>query len=167
MGITSVGKSTFINSAPPDRVAKVEVGKEMRRRYPPERFRGLAAMPDTEDEVFEIYQEQLREAYRSGKEFILVDGQPRMVSQIRRVMEFYPMIPREAIWLHVDDTILEERIEARFPDDPGSRELAVKRMTNDKTQLFPVIFELLRIDTPITTINHTDAFNHELFWSKR
>lgn len=166
-GTTCVGKSTFMAQAQEimgSRVGLVEVGKEMRRRYPPERFRGLGAMEDTEDEVFEIYTAQLRKAFGANCDFILVDGQPRLPSQIDRVLSFFPAVTKKVWWLFAEEETVNRRLNHRFKEDEEGFKLAQQRVTNDKVQLYPIAWELLHRRIPILTIEHYDGFNHPLFW---
>ena len=169
VGTTCVGKSTFLEKAKEilqERAGLVEVGKEFRKRYPPERFRGLAAMPDTEEEAFEIYTEQIREAYRDKCEYILVDGQPRSLTQVERVLAFYPGITKEAWWLSVDEEEIHSRLVGRSPVYSEDYKLSYARITNDKIQLFPVIWSLIRRGVLIRCIEHTYLFNYVNFWEQ-
>ena len=168
MGITCVGKSTFMEKTKDvlnSKVGLVEVGKEMRKRYLPERFRGQAAMEDTEDEVFEIYTEQVDQFIRAECNLILVDGQPRFESQVSRIWEHLPEIKRSCLWLFVSDEVVTARINKRFPKDASSHGLSVKRITNDKIQLFPVLWQLLNRNIKITSLHHHSVFDYESFWS--
>lgn len=133
-GITNVGKSTLIDRCRdiPD-LGVIEVGKEMRRRHPPEYFKGLAALPETETEVWQICEEQYAAAANAGKRAILVDGQPRMPSQ---VVEMYRRFgPYRVIHLYASHPTLAARAAAR-DTDPGKVELNRKRLVNDYNQLY-------------------------------
>jgi len=176
MGVTCVGKSTFMQRSVDimgNKIGLVEVGKEMRKRYPPERFRGQAAMADTEDEIFEIYTKQLKS--QLDKEIILVDGQPRFESQVPRIWNQHPEISKSCLWLHISDCVIQGRIRERFSiEDPtdcfekgtqaAKRDLAQQRVTNDKIQLFPVLWLLISRGVKITPLEHLSDFNHRLFW---
>ena len=151
MGVTCSGKTTFIDlcTVSRKRFGAIKVGNEMLLRYPPERFNGLAAMDDTEEEVWEIFQEQLDDRISEGKSIILVDGQPRTVSQVDKCLEAASEAGFSAkfLWFHVTSKELNERLGKRFEMQSGAHELSRhelsrQRMTNDKIQLYDVIQEL-------------------------
>lgn len=152
MGVTCVGKDYMIEYAQrtyPDKVGIVQVGKEFRRRYPPEFFQGKGAMKSTEDEAFNIFVELLNAA--QDKKYVFVSGQPRLESQVDRIMRPYP---GEVIWLHAPDDLLQERIITRFPEGSEkweeARKLSFDRINNDKKQLYDVLFRLKQNRIKIT-----------------
>lgn len=156
IGTTCSGKDYLAEAAEkdyPKTFGVVQVGKEMRRRHPPEYFRGLGAMPHTEDEAQNIYKEQLNSAKAAGKSKIIIVGQPRMKSQVNKV--FLPN-PGKVIWLNAADNVIKARIKERFVNDHAALDLANARVTNDKLQLFEVLFELLHLGTKIQCFN-TDS----------
>lgn len=165
-GVTCVGKDTLMDRADqiyPNLVGLVNVGKEFRRRYPPEYFKGKGAMQSTEVEAREIFEEQLNARIKEDKRIILVSGQPRLVSQLDFTMRKYP---GTLLWMHVSDETLMKRLEGRFPGDPGAFELSKKRLSNDRIQLFDVMFEILKRGYPFITFDgdyeQMDALIHNL-----
>lgn len=137
LGVTNVGKSTLLSSLNKEEFATVEVGKEMRRRYPAEFFKGKAAMQETEDEAFEIFTEQYAAA---GEKPVVIDGQPRQVSQIDRVLKVlkYPFF----ILLHAPEEELKHRIHKRDKDTEWAS-LSERRLDADRIQLYDVLAELM------------------------
>lgn len=147
LGVTNVGKSTLLSSLDKEEFATVEIGKEMRRRYPPEFFKGKAAMSETEDEAFRILTEQLKEA--NGRP-VVIDGQPRMRSQVTRVLD--TLTNPHFILLTCYDEELRRRINARDSDE-ANRELSRQRLINDKVQLYDVLTALIYLK------EHVEVFN--------
>lgn len=139
------------------RVGSVSVGSEMRRRHPPSFFRGQAAMPETEEEVWEIYRGQLDAALDAKCDVVFVDGQPRMISQVSAVVsdmdDRFPRDggpPRRSLWeypalfmhLVAPDKELIRRMEIRDGDDPEKLKLSRSRMSRDKEQLYDVLADI-------------------------
>lgn len=165
MGPTCSGKSTFIQSlltTNPDTIGAIEVGKEMRRRHPPEYFNGLGAMEHTEKEVWDIFEEQF-EANR-GKRIILVDGQPRLPSQVDKLIDFASKHLHTLYYLLFNVTKEEtfERLQKRHADDLKSQALGFARSTNDKVQLYDVLVELTKQDQGIGMFVYPDISFMEL-----
>lgn len=149
IGVTCAGKSFFLDKYRDDpNVGLVEVGKEFRKRYPPGHFEGKGAMEKTEKEALQIYDEMV-EANRD-KNVILVDGQPRQVSQVKTVVNRY-LRPEIVLWLHASDNMIEKRIALR---DPASQELARQRSVNDRVQLYDTLYYLYKTGI---TIHVTDS----------
>ena len=172
MGITCSGKSEFLKrfDGHPN-IAVVSVGKEFRRRYPPERFRGLAAMVDTEVEAWEIFTEQYKAAFENvNTRVILIDGQPRawfQIDKMFRVIGYFDLVnfmqtELKFLLLHAPEEVIRSRIEKRFAlGEPlerqtctgdgfedraailANRALASDRFINDSVQLYNVITELM------------------------
>lgn len=143
MGVTCSGKTTFIDfcTEEEEKIGAIKVGEEMRLRHPTEYFDGLAAMDSTEDEAWEIFNEQLADNVRRGKSIILVDGQPRLPSQVDHclgIVESQGFICK-FLWFHVDNEELDKRMNGRFEGQIGALNLAKLRMINDKVQLYDVI----------------------------
>jgi len=106
----------------------------------------MAAMPDTEDVVWEIFDEQYVAAVSSGARVILVDGQPRMVEQIHHMLANYPR--PEVWWLNA----LPETQALRAGRRPD-HELRTARIDNDRVQLFDVIHRLVATGIPLRAID--------------
>lgn len=142
MGATCSGKSTFIDRCTEsnNKFGSIKVGEEMRRRHPPEYFDGLGAMQHTEDEAWEIFTSSLDDNVRRGKSIVLVDGQPRLPSQVEKC--FRAASERSFVWIilwfMVDEDELKRRMLERFKGKTGELGLAKERMVNDKCQLYDV-----------------------------
>ena len=159
MGVTNAGKTTLIDKLveQDSRIGAVQVGKEFRRRYPPGHFAGQGAPDHTEEEALRIYSELLDLA--KDKQIVLVDGQPRRMSQVPLVIEGAHKAGfnnQHALWLWEPDEVLLERILLRFPGDSlperQGRELCHQRLVNDKKDLYPVLWHMTRAGVPFTTI---------------
>jgi adenylate kinase family enzyme len=146
MGVTCSGKSTFIQSKAKDkRFGSIEIGKEMRKRHTPDYFNSLGAMPHTEKEVWEIFEQQY--AAVANAQVILIDGQPRLPSQVSRLMDHAKWVGRELhyVFFSVDKDETFRRLMGRFPNDAQSQALSLARSINDKVQLYDVVVELVRL----------------------
>lgn len=139
VGVTNSGKSTLLNALRSDpTIGLIEVGKEMRRRHPPEYFDGQGAMAKTEAEVWEIVDEQYAAAVRSGRRMVICDGQPRLPGHVEKMVERFGLL--HLLQLHADHDVLEERARRR-DSDPQTLELSHRRLTNDYIQLYQVLAE--------------------------
>ncbi len=160
LGITCTGKDTLVERMVekyPD-VGAVQVGKEFRKRYPPERFKGLGAMPDTEKESWEIFDEQL--ALCKDKSIVLITAQPRMESQVNEIMNRCVIKP-EFYALTCSKEELQRRIIKRFDNqEEGWLTLAQQRVNNDKIQLYEVLLTLAKWDVSLAgVLDTTDALD--------
>lgn len=154
-GTTCVGKDYFIETALdryPNIFGAVQVGKEFRKRYPPEHFEGKGALIKTEDEAFDIFCEQWTKSFDAGKKYILVSGQPRLQSQVKRLSDFVQG-KQTILFLWVPDEVIHRRIEDRFKTDDNWRAAAKQRFINDKIQLFDVLFTLFENQIPVRTVD--------------
>lgn len=176
MGPTGAGKSTVVSNADVytqlnDNLIglsyksyhAVEVGKEFRKRYPPEYFNGKAAMPHTEDEAYSIFEEQFIKAVdhhalmcQSNPDFetvVLIDGYPRTPLQVDRCQEligdctdFYGVV-----WLDCDEQEREQRLNYRDINE-STRELSRKRFESDYGYYMKVVARLVEnLQKPDTT----------------
>lgn len=153
-GSTNVGKSTYIEKAAANRgpwsnlkIATAQIGKELRKRYPPSYFKGSGACDHTEKEALDLLQQFVDQS--QDADVLLIDGQPRRVDHIDPILKMCPEL--EVIWLFEPDEIITERAKKRAEqsDDPiGHFKLSKARMVNDKLQLWPVVWELLRRKVP-------------------
>lgn len=148
IGGTNAGKSTFLhqlaNHSPALGVHLVEVGKILRAKYPPEKFKGQMAPDETEKEAWSLYCAGVREGFKNPLcSFILVDGQPRRMSQYSKVAaqaERCEAVGLETwfVLVHAPYEIREARALVRDPVGPA-RDLSTARL---KTEL-PTILELV------------------------
>lgn len=125
-GPSCAGKSTLIDQirALRPQWASIHVGRELRRRYPPQHFAGRDARADTEAEVWEIFDQQLAEARASGAPVTLVDGQPRLATHYIRLQD------RDRHWCLIEllpplATLLE-RARARSGADATYSEMRIR-----------------------------------------
>jgi hypothetical protein len=155
LGITNAGKTTlmeYIEQNCPT-FGTIQIGKEMRKRHPPEYFGGLAAMPHTEKEVWEIFDDQLKAAEDSGKRCVVIDGQPRLASQVTEVEERLWNI--RYIQIVAPHEVLMERAQKRAKD-AANLELSMKRLVNDYQQLYYVIAEIMLRGQRCIVVDSTD-----------
>jgi hypothetical protein len=138
MGVTCSGKTTWIDKQ--KNVGKVQVGKEMRKLFPPGYFKGRGAMTETEEVALRVFQEQFEKEKHNLA--VLVDGQPRLVSQIDPILDITGK-QCSVMWFQASDDELLARLRRRFPDDSESYDLAIQRMKNDRIQLYDVLHELI------------------------
>lgn len=152
-GVTCVGKDFFIEAAVamhPRIFGQVQVGKELRKRHPPEHFKGLGAPTHTEDEALDIFREQHAAEVAAGKKIILVSGQPRRMNQVPKVMAY---APGEVLWLFADESVIMGRLDGRFVGNEAGRQLSLDRLTNDRVQLYDTLFTLVSDGYSIRTLD--------------
>lgn len=165
LGVTCVGKDSlieFLAQKFPNDIGTIQVGKEFRKRYPPEFFKGLGAMQSTEDEAYKIYCEE-REKCRD-KKHIFVSSQPRLITQVSRIEESEPGTKRLYIFIRCSEEEINRRINERFPLDDleitsseyhkalNSRHLASDRVINDRIQNYDVLLELIAREAEIIVL---------------
>lgn len=142
MGVTNAGKSTLMDEVDQiPTIGKIEVGKELRRRHPPEYFKGKAAMEETEREVWDIFSEQFQNALDAKCRAVCVDGQPRMVRQVQEMYDRYGRF--SVLLLDAPRDILKERARQRDEGDAGLVDLSMQRLINDYEQLLSVFGHML------------------------
>ena len=166
LGTTCVGKSTLIEKAAEysKDVHIIQVGKELRRRHPPEYFQGKGAMDFTEHEVEEIFSEEVHKAAMLGKCEILVDGNPRSIEQLY-LLGLFPAIEPRFWWINAKESLVEKWLNKRFAGDYDGRELAQQRIINDRVQLYPLLFTLqYEHDVQFVCINMVEGFGYSLFF---
>lgn len=149
LGITCAGKDTLMEyiASNYEGVGLVQVGKEMRKRHPPEYFKGLGAMQSTEEEVRQIYCEQYGQVKHNR--LVLVSSQPRLISQVSFVYEVDGHRKRAFLFIRASDAEINHRVNERFPNwrtDEShlkSRELSLQRINNDRIQNYDTILEII------------------------
>lgn len=171
LGKTCVGKSTLIEKALAysDKIGACEVGKEFRRRYPPDHFKGLGAMQDTEKEALEILDMFFEKAKAENKEWILVDGQPRLVSSINKILWRHNPEDENVWWCYVPPEVAIKRAHGRFdtttPVGRESAKLASDRLVNDAVQLYDVMWHMVCEQAiPILGVELIDGFDYDRFF---
>lgn len=158
MGPTCAGKSTLINrllTVAPDLVGAVEVGKMLRAKYGEAYFKGQAAPQHTQDEAWQMYQDGVKANIDAKKRLILVDGQPRDISQARQIVGLWRNPHRsEFLLIHADHEVREQRARATRQGD--NLELAVARLNNDYRNCYVVMTELLKRNEVIRVFDTTE-----------
>jgi len=144
IGPSCAGKGTFIASERNrENVAFVEVGREFRKRYPPEHFRGCGSPDHLEAEALQIFQEQFTAALTDCPDIIYVDGQPRRTSQV--IPTAPPQFNRRMyLIISAADTVLAARALQRFGGENNEGyAICRKRAVNDRVDLFDVLHALI------------------------
>lgn len=166
LGITNSGKSTLLHKFQSElQCGTVEVGKEMRRRHPPEYFKGRGAMQETEEEALQIFKQQFFVGTQADQpNLVVIDGQPRMLSQIEPCFSYAQSlgyIPKVGV-LGCSDEKIKQRIQQRDTTRQAF-ELSMKRMVNDKVQLHEVLVELIKHKVPLAYLDSKlSAYNNLL-----
>lgn len=175
MGPTCSGKSTFLNyckEQEPDRVGVIEVGKLFRAKYPPEYFEGFAALEKTRQEAWDIFTECLYQNFTRKLDLILVDGQPRDISQVKAVLESqFVQIPRRVnpdstetilppitwrkrfFYFYCPREVQQQRAENRHPTGGKELTLAQVRIDNDRLLYHDVLVALMANWATIEVVN--------------
>jgi hypothetical protein len=152
VGATSVGKSTFLQTIKDVgglQVHLVEVGKQMRAKYPPEHFKGQCNPAHTAAEALQMCLEGIEEAgEKAGAKIILVDGQPRDVGQAEEILgwRFQDHRTKAVIHLMCHRDERERRARVREKNNPGALQLALDRLDRDVLQLHEVLITFDRYD---------------------
>lgn len=146
MGPTCAGKSTLmqvLKDRLPTKIGLVEVGKELRAKYPPSYFAGQNNPAHTAAEAWELCVAGIRREGDAGKTHILIDGQPRDVPQVRKCLNEFPGQPKRFVLLTADLEVRRQRAMAGRSANPENLELALQRLTNDMISYYAVLAELL------------------------
>lgn len=189
LGMTNAGKSSFLNSMKStfgERVALVEVGKQMRAKYldpssphyDPDYFKGQAAPEHTQAEAWNMHLDGVRAGALSGAELILVDGQPRDPEQV-------DMIQQDMIgtihWLegtevrfevsflliHCEHAQRVARLSDRFPDagtDEAQRtgyRLGIERLAHDYQSMYRTTTAMARMRMAYEVLDTTSMVGVE------
>lgn len=150
-GVSGAGKSTAMKMFEAcEGFGLIRVGDEMRRRHSLEDFKGKAAMEETEAEVWEIFDAQYQQAVANDCRAIAMDGQPRLVPQVYKILRTYGRFT--VLWLHCDDEELRARASQRS-NSQEEFELHFQRLTNDRVQLFDVIHLLSRAGVTVAAFD--------------
>lgn len=165
LGCTCSGKTTFIETAKAstefgDLFDSVNIGQILRKRHPPEYFEGKGAMAKTEPEVKALFFDAVHSFVGGNREYLLVDGMPRLVSQLPWVVDaarMYDIRNVSFLWFHADDDVRLARGIAR-DSDPAAVELMKNRLVGDKILYYDVLHALIeRYDFLVSTINTTEG----------
>lgn len=159
MGPTCVGKSTLfkhIGEKHNDVSGLVEVGKQMRAKYPPDYFKGLNNPKHTAAEAWQMCEIGVNQHLAAGKDYVFVDGQPRDVDQVHLMLKTFN-VPVKFVLMHATAEVCEQRARINRADDPANLELALARIRNDRVSYYDVLATLLGckvvVDLMIDTSN--------------
>lgn len=144
-GPTCVGKTTTLDAViadPNNNAVGCFIGREMRRRHPPEYFDGAMASEKTEPEVRDIFMDVYVDFLKSDKQFLLCDGIPRLPSQVRFLNDVFKNTHMEAprslsvalVVFTLSDTVRAERMRQRG-GTASEQALAEVRFHKDKAML--------------------------------
>lgn len=116
----------------------------MRKRHPPEYFKGQAAPRHTQEEAWRLFMEGYESAL-SWAEIIVVDGQPRSLDQNEKICALSG-VHKQFIFLHAPIGERERRARAKYEmgadKDEGALQLAMDRMKNDILTYHEVLIDL-------------------------
>ncbi len=167
MGPTNAGKSTFLQymrQYNPDRVGLVEVGKILRSRYPASYFEGQAAPTKTAEEAWMIMVSEIALYKAAGKSVIFIDGQPRAIEQVQRMLKYYcdsEDYECAFINLYAPEYIRRIRATKRDGHDSEKLSLSLARMAGDLPRLYEVISILMNNGQEVLTFD-TSAQSYDL-----
>lgn len=151
VGATNVGKSSFltaIRDVGGNQVHLVEVGKQLRAKYPPEHFQGQCNPAHTADEALQMCLDGIEAGEKAGAKIILVDGQPRDVKQAQDILAWRGAGNRTKAVIHLmcPREERERRARVREAEHPSALELALARLDRDVLQLHEVMIAFDRFD---------------------
>lgn len=158
MGPTGAGKSTLLRAIEygwPQLTGTVEIGKLLRAKYGDGYFKGQAAPEHTQAEAWALYIEHVEKAIVDGKKIILVDGQPRDISQAVGCVDqdWSVDVDRRFVWVDAPEEQRLGRVTERDAGNDDALELARDRMTNDYRNCYLVFVELLRRGVPMEMVD--------------
>lgn len=143
MGATNSGKTTMIEQLS-DVYYPVMVGRELRKRFPPDYFDGQAAPAKTDELAFQIMCEGIQEAHDKAM-IPIVDGQPRNQVQLewckRDFIDRDGMFECKFIHLWAPREIRVARAKARDTDE-AKLKLSMDRMDGDVLTLYDLWLQL-------------------------
>ena len=154
LGNTGSGKTTlldFLTSAWPDDITGISVGREFRKKYPPEFFEGQAAPAHTEQEAMSMYTDFVTERRDHGYGLIIVDGQPRKQSQVAACINNASGLQHDFLLVHADHGIRNDRLDSSRSG--SSLELAIRRLDTDYRNQYEVMVELARLGLELNIVD--------------
>jgi hypothetical protein len=156
MGVTNAGKSTFIAKAPAA-WGRVEVGKMMRAKYPPDYFKGSAAPAHTAAEAWQMYLAGIADCEDRGCGIVLVDGQPRDHKQTDAVLASrrHGRFLRMFLHLWAPAAVLTERARARDAGDAAKMALSQQRLRNDVGPNYDILCRLVAANESVVAFDTT------------
>jgi adenylate kinase family enzyme len=163
LGNTGSGKTTVMElvcERNPRRASGISVGKELRKRYPPDYFEGQAAPQKTELEAMQIYREfvDYHTNPESHAQLILVDGQPRNTSQVAACLQVpTPGWRHEFLLFHVGELVRWQRLINRDAASEGALALANQRLTGDYKNTYEVMIEIARLGLKLQILDASET----------
>jgi hypothetical protein len=158
-GATNAGKSTFLAkmaSARRDAVGLVEVGKALRKKYGDAYFQGQAAPKHTAAEAWQLMVEGIDFLRATGRQVILIDGQPRDIEQADMIYNEYAADPSydvEVVNLYCPTWVRRLRAERRDGGDAEKLKLSMARMEGDLPRLYEVLSVVMQHGLNVLTFD--------------
>lgn len=155
IGPTNAGKSSILEAVRRKGnpiISFIEVGKLLRAKYldpasphyQPDFFKGQAAPKHTEEEAYRLMADGIVAASAVGKRVVLIDGQPRSLGQLRRILTDYEDYPVRVFDVFCDREERERRAVARDGHNPDKLALSLARMDGDVKDVYEIRYLLLR-----------------------
>ena len=164
MGPSGCGKTSIIEQimreAEPGVCHHVHVGRMLRAKYPVEKFKGRAAVEETEPEAIALMEEGILEGLRNGATYIFVDGQPRTPQQVDRLMSIIALSEDDmgendarfvgamlcSVLLFATTGVRFDRLQDRDHGDPQRLALSRERLHNDLIDGYGVLCRMMLED---------------------
>jgi adenylate kinase family enzyme len=147
MGPTCTGKSTLISyiaNNHPD-VGVVSVGKILRAKYRASYFKGSGCPQETAEEAWNLCEENVEKFLTDDKKLILIDGQPREVDQVDKILHAWGDLCLRFILLDAGTDVRAARAALRYrPEQVEEIELTKNRLYADVLSNFKVVAHLLK-----------------------
>ena len=161
MGNTGAGKTSIMDALVarnPGACVGISVGRELRKKYPPEYFTGAAAPEHTEAEAMSLYRKFVQANRQCA--LIVIDGQPRKDSQVMPSLELWPG-SHDFLLVHAPHNIRQERLIGRDSHDAAKMALAQARLDADYRNQYEVMVELARLGIHLEIV---DSAKHDIQW---
>lgn len=167
-GITGTGKTTVTSQLREQGCPVVQVGQEMRRRYPVGHFNGLGALDSTEPEVREILSDAI---FKNDQSHLFVVGNPRTIEQVDWLMdEILPQLTNTAMHFHIliqPPAVIKDRLYRRDADaDEERRNLNMQRYDNDRKTFYDIITHCNLRDQILLLWKDAPSFDDLTFYDK-
>ena len=168
IGVTCSGKTTLMNVASQtssnfaNNFGQIRIGEVLRAKHPPEYFKGQGAPEHSEEEALQIYSNGLQRTTLFP--IVLVDGQPRKLSQVDTIVQGALNANRRpmALVLCTPEKEIRRRASARSGNDPKELLLALNRIEHDAYSLYNVL-TYLHVHEPSLAIKYVDSTDRSTF----
>lgn len=164
LGNTGVGKTTLMDKLTArnsDACVGISVGRELRKKYPPEYFAGQAAPAHTEVEALQLYKDFVGH-YKYNRSLIIVDGQPRKNSQVAPILEAHPECRHVFLLLHATHETRESRLLGRDSSDSEKWKLSSARLDADYRNSYEVMVGLAQHGIELTVADCNVLSQHAI-----